>query len=141
MRDNQMNKVHLNKGLSGLRDNCTTQYWVRLGMHCKVKKMEVDPINISPNNLSSDYLCSVDIAQIYWLLIMLTCWTGSRRTDYPTLIQLKRTKVQIKYKMIELCIDVHCLYHVQCTYINAICNFKVAYYEGIYRRLCLTKTS
>ena len=31
-------------------------------MHCKVEKKEVDPMSISPDTLSSDELCSVDIA-------------------------------------------------------------------------------
>ena len=42
--DNQMNTVHLNKALSGLHRR------VRLGMHCKVQKIVVDLMSISPDN-------------------------------------------------------------------------------------------
>ena len=40
-----MNTVYLNQGLTGLHRR------VRLGMYCKVEKIEVDPVNISPDNL------------------------------------------------------------------------------------------
>ena len=33
-----------------------------LGMHGKVEKVGVNPMNISPDNLYSDALCSVDKA-------------------------------------------------------------------------------
>ena len=42
--DNQMNTVHLNKRLTGLHRK------VRLGMHGKVEKTRVDPMNISLDN-------------------------------------------------------------------------------------------
>ena len=40
---------------------------VRLGMHCKVEKIEVYPMNISSDNPKfriTDELCSVDIAPL-----------------------------------------------------------------------------
>ena len=44
LKDNQMNTVHLNYGLTGLN------WKARLGMHWKLKKIGDDPISISPNS-------------------------------------------------------------------------------------------
>ena len=56
-------KDYLDLGLTGLHRR------VRLDMHCKVEKKGVDPMSISPNNLSSDELCFVDIApRMTWFI-------------------------------------------------------------------------
>ena len=59
-------KDYLDLGLTRLHRR------VRLDMHCKVEKKGVDPMSISPNNLSSDELCFVDIApRMTWFMFFI----------------------------------------------------------------------